>query len=144
MASLRIDRLAEDAPASPAKFPSMIDPHKLSFPSGGRSFEEASTVKPGLYQWQEKLEREELRYFKLQLKAGQKLTVEYRTNDAGGTHSGSTVYDAEGGRLGTCVNAFRSERCALETTAVTDSVAYLSVGSSVGVDARTVFRIAIQ
>jgi hypothetical protein len=102
------------------------------------------TVRPGLYRWPVELKGGDLQYFKLKLKAGQKLTAEYRTIDDPYGYSGSTLYDSDGVRLKDCASYGRSERCVLETTADTDGLVYLSVGSTIGVHANTVFRIAVQ
>ena len=143
LAALRVGRLGDDVP-DPAPAATSLIGDKSPFPTGGPSFEEAVTVRPGLYRWPSQMNGGELRYFKLKLKAGQKLTAEYRTIDDAYGYSGSTLYDSDGVMLKDCASDGRSERCVLETTADADGLVYLRVGSRIGVLANTVFRFAVQ
>ena len=93
--SVRVEVLAEKS-EGPGEC-SLVGRHK-EFPEGGRSFEQASRVSPGLYAWSRPLGRNQYEYFKIPVKTCQRLVVKFRTPNGGG-YAGATIHGADGGNV---------------------------------------------
>lgn len=145
LAQLRLEQLAATGSAQSAR-PGLIG-EKATLPQGGASFEDARPISPGLYISTEPLNGNQYRYFKLRLKAGQVLLVDFRVPDVSNmpATAGATVYDSNGAPLKEShIIATRSGVGSVQWNASIDSTLYLSVGSEYGNGAGTVYRISIQ
>jgi tetratricopeptide (TPR) repeat protein len=141
LAQVRLDQLSVSATAQSAK-DSLIG-SKTPLPEGGKSFEEAQWISPGLYILNKKLEDNVLRYFKIRLKAGQTLLIKFRNPESGG-HSGVAIYDADGGSKVRDVVDYASQLATSQWNVTADTVAFITIGSSGGSVANTVYRISVQ
>ncbi len=142
LAQVRLEQLS--AQGSAATAPKGMVGDKKPFPEGGKSFEAAVTISPGLYVTTHRLEGNTFQYFKARLKAGQTLRIDFRTPDDTGD-AGAAIYDADGavkesGRMWDS----RSELKTVQWTAPTDGIFYLSIGGWYGTSANVVYRISIQ
>jgi tetratricopeptide (TPR) repeat protein len=118
---------------------------KKPLPEGGKSFEEAVTISPGLYMATRDVVGDELKYYKMHLKAGQTLLIEFRHPDyQGGGYVTAAIYDADGGLISPAGALFgRSQLGTVRWTAPKSDLFYLSVGLTGNV-ASAVYRISIQ
>jgi tetratricopeptide (TPR) repeat protein len=165
LAVLRAEQLVKSA-ASPAPDPVPPQPESTNsgkpgaigpaspFPSGGKSIEEANPIKVGRYIWKEHLNELVFRYYKINLKAGQTLSIDFKTSDALAPSGywlsgGATIYDHDGEvqAADNLLNA-RSALKSMQWTAPTSGWIYLSVGNSAGSqwpnDAGIVYVIWVQ
>jgi hypothetical protein len=123
-------------PAGGSK-PSIFGP-KSPFPAGGRSSDEATPVSPGGYVWKDHLDSRIFRYYKISLKAGQTLSIDFKTPDtvaASGYWSsgGASIYDGNGDlKASDYILNSRSELKSIRWTSPTSGWIYLSVGNSAG------------
>jgi tetratricopeptide (TPR) repeat protein len=133
----------EANPDSSASAEGMLG-QKAPLPEGGRSFEQAVTIKPGLYLSTEKLEGGAFQYFKMYLRAGQTIVVKLRTDEKGSV-ADMGIYDGDGGakpRASVCCGGNLLDTT--EWSPGVDGWVYLSIGGSLGNSANTVYRIAIK
>jgi tetratricopeptide (TPR) repeat protein len=117
--------------------PGMLGP-KSPFPTGGKSFDDATSIKAGRYIWTEHLDEQVFRYYRINLKAGQTLSIDFKTPNTVGpsgrwVSGGASIYDGNGAVQadGYLINA-RSEMKSINWTAPTSGPVYLSVGNSAG------------
>jgi len=119
---------------------------KKPFPEGGKSFEEAVAISPGRYITTRDLAGGQFFYYKMRLKAGQTLQIDFRSPDTGG-QTWASIYDAngdfkEGG--GTSFSG-HSELKTVRWTTPVEALLYLSIGNNEwGNAANSVYRISIQ
>ena len=148
LAVLRVEQLvksAESAASAPVSSqrestggkPGTIGPAS-PFPAGGRSLEDATPIKVGRYIWKEHLDEKVFRYYKINLKAGQTLSIDFKTSDAQAPtgywlSGGATIYnqDGEAQAEGYLLNA-RSDLKSIQWTTPTSGWIYFSVGNSAG------------
>jgi len=118
---------------------------KKPFPEGGKSFEDAMTMSPGLYLTTHDVESGQLRYYKMRLKAGQTLRIKFRSPDTGGDTFAS-IYDANGGlKQSDGIYGERNELKTVQWNTPVDGLVYLSVGNyNQNNAANSVYRISIQ
>lgn len=125
------------ADPAPRGKPGMIGP-KSPFPAGGKSFDDATAVSPGRYIWKELLGERVFRYYKINVKAGQTLTIDFRTSDAVSStgywlSGGASIYDGNGQTQAD--DQLLNVRCGLKSiswTTPTDGLIYFSVGNTAG------------
>jgi hypothetical protein len=117
--------------------PGMLGPAS-PFPAGGKSFESAALMPVGRYTWNEPLDAQVFRYYKMNLKQGQTLSIDFKTPDAlsksgGWLSGGASIYDANGAvqAVDWLVNS-RSQMKSLQWTAPTSGWIYFSVGNAAG------------
>jgi hypothetical protein len=141
LAQVRLDQLAIGAFEQTEK-DSLVGA-KSPLPEGGKSFEEATWISPGLYILTKGLGNNELRHFKIRLKAGQTLAVKFRNPEAGG-YTAATIYDSDGGaKTGNYVSN-RSQVFTVSWNFTADTQAYITIGSDSGVVANGVYRISVR
>ena len=119
---------------------------KKPLPEGGKSFEEAVPISPGLFATVHTIEAG-IQYYSMRLKAGQTLRIDFRSPNEG--ENGLTcaaIYDANGGHLTGDSTAYQSDLKTIQWTTPVDGLVYLSIGNSVGAvtPANAVYRISVQ
>jgi tetratricopeptide (TPR) repeat protein len=148
LAVVRAEQLVKSAAgAAPATVPSqpesnsgkpgMIGP-KSPFPEGGKSFDDATPIKLGRYIWKEHLDERVFRYYRINLKAGQTLSIDFKTSDTLAPtgywlSGGASIYNHDGEVQADdyLLNA-RSALKSIQWTAPTSGWIYFSVGNSAG------------
>lgn len=145
MAQVRLEQLSASG-SGEARGSRLLVGDKAPLPEGGKAFEEAVAISPGLYVTTHDLAPNVFQYFRLRLKAGQTLRIDLRTPDAGGT-AGASIYDSDG-VLKQSDNASHSgELKTVRWSPEVNGVIYLSIGNRSGVyqnSANTVYRISIE
>jgi len=140
IAQLRLEQLS-DARADAA---STMVGDKRPFPKGGKSFEEAVAISPGRYITTWELNGGQFQYYKMRLKAGQTLRIDFRTPDTGG-RAYVSVYDSNGALQQGDAAGGRSVLKTVRWSASVDTVLYLSIGNDEWEnDAGDVYLISIQ
>ncbi len=82
-------------------------------------------------------------YFKIRLRVGQTLRIEFRTPDAGGG-TGASIYDANGALMKSDYTGNRSELRTVEWSPSVDGIIYLNIGTFVGKVTNAVYLISVQ
>jgi len=118
---------------------------KVPLPEGGKSFEEAVGISPGLYITKHELAVGVYQYFKIRLKAGQTLRVDFRTADVGGG-AGASIYDSDGVLKQSAVQNGAGGLGTAQWSTTVNGIIFLSIGNRSiwpnGVN--TVYRISIE
>jgi tetratricopeptide (TPR) repeat protein len=138
---VRLDQLSASGSAQAAK--DTLIGNKTPLPEGGKSFEEAKWISPGLYILTKNLDNDVLRYFKIRLKAGQTLLIKFRNPETGG-YSSAAIHDADGGVMTRETAGGGSGLATAKWNVTADTDAYITIGSSGGSVANTVYRISVQ
>jgi tetratricopeptide (TPR) repeat protein len=141
IAQLRLEKLL-DAGTDPASTSLVGD--KKPFPSGGKSFEEAVTISPGRYITTHQLAGGQFQYYKVRLKAGQTLRIDFRSPDSGG-RAWASIYDSNGALRQGGGAGGRSELKTIQWNTSVDTPLYLSIGNDEWEnEAGGVYLISIQ
>jgi tetratricopeptide (TPR) repeat protein len=143
LAQVRLQQLAASPGGSAAQKSSMVG-DKSPLPEGGKTPEDAPWISPGLYVLNSQLGSDVYWYYKMRVKVGETVVVDFKTSDTG-IYAGASIYDANAvlkasGRL----VASRSELSTIRWGPPADTVLYISIGSSFGANATTLYRISIQ
>lgn len=118
--------------------------NKAAFPKGGTSFETAVKVSPGLYLWTESLANAAYRYYKINVKQGQTLTIALRCNEQGG-YAGAAIHDGNGvNKTGEARASGRSASTSVHWTADASAEIWFTIGSEGGNAADTVYCVEVQ
>jgi len=146
LAEVRAQRLLEgtDREAATGGKPGLIG-QKSALPRGGKSFEDATPASTGRFLWSERLDGKVQRYYKMNLKAGQTLSIDFRTSDAG-LNAGASIYDENGDwKTGAAVWNARTTMRSIQWGPPKSEVVYFSVGGDWGgADPDVVYAISVQ
>lgn len=141
-AQLRVTQLAASRVAAQSESHGMIG-DKRPLPEGGKSLEEAASISPGLYVSSVDLGYNVFRYYKIRLKAGQTLAIDFMTSDTG-TYAAASIYDADGVlKVSDKLVGSRSTLKTIKWQAPSDASLYFSIGSEFPNSPNTFYRIAV-
>ena len=141
LAQVRLDQLAIGVSEQAEK--DTLVGAKSPLPEGGKIFEEATWISPGLYILTKDLGNNELRHFKIRVKAGQTIYVKFRAPETGG-YTTATIYDSDGGSKATNYVNNRSEVFTISWNFTADTQAYITIGGGNGAVANGVYRISVR
>jgi hypothetical protein len=116
--------------------------NKKPFPDGGKSFEEALPISPGLYISTRDFEG--FQYYRVRLKAGQTLRITMRSPDSGVGYTSASIYNGDGALQQNGTSGGRSEVKTVEWKAPADGTFYMSIGGYATNPANAVYRVSIQ
>jgi hypothetical protein len=106
------------------------------FPRGGDSFLDAVSISPGLYLWKRSLEPNVYAYYKVGLRADQRVIITFRTPNIEYPYAGASIYDGNGDLLITdAIIGERSRKKTLEWQAGNDGEHYITIGNEFGINA---------
>jgi tetratricopeptide (TPR) repeat protein len=116
---------------------------------GGKSFEEAVTILPGLYITTQDLTSGVFQYFKIRLKAGQTLRIDFRTTDSasGLIGAGASIYDTDGVLKQSADSYSKSSAPGtVQWSPAVNGIIYFSIGNHTAYpnSAKTVYRISLE
>ena len=123
----------------------MIGGRKSSFPTPGKSLDDATKILPGLYIWKESLGGKDKRYFKMHLRSHQTLAIDFRTPDSEHPSAGATIYDGNGDSQDVGdIHMHRSTLASIAWSPSTDGWVYFSVGHQLGVTPDTLYCVSVR
>jgi tetratricopeptide (TPR) repeat protein len=141
VAQLRLEQMSDTGRDSAST--SMVG-DKSPFPNGGKSFEEAVPISPGRYITSHDLAGGQFQYYRMGLKAGQTLRIDFRSPDSGGNVYAS-IYNSNGVfQQGDGISG-RSVLKTVRWPVSADGLLYLSLGNNEwGNAAGGVYLISIE
>jgi len=117
---------------------------KKPLPDGGKRFEDASWISPGLYVLNTGLGANDFRYYKIRLKEGQTLVVDMKSTDTA-FDAGASIYDGDTVlKRWDVIPGSRSDLRTVKWSVPTDTVLYVSIGGLAGASANTFYRISVE